>query len=349
MMLLNGCMGVNLLGWFELVKIFSSLVGRLIAVRLGNGLTCSIAARATRLSVNKIFTGQKLLSIASIAMSLLLSGTLYAQPTSPLPYLKSEPASAQSSYEARIVNRQGVHDMDPNIYVYTPDFANRFQMPSQWSSADLKGVDAVAFRVVPGYKSCGWGGNPNSCREDEVRCEMDLYFEHQKNPLPWDLRINPSQIDRSKTTAAFIASSANPLHRPKGSLIDTYRSPFTDPTTGKELGWQEEHGNGGGWTGALSYDREIFAGMSLVTLGTSCTSPAREIWLTSQGLYSNEVTKSPALNRRIILPVSWQARVKQALAQTDERNKAFFQQEGEKALKALRENPVPSKPIVPLQ
>ena len=53
--------------------------------------------------------------------------------------------------------------------------------------------------------------------------------------------------------------------------------------------------------------------------------------------------------KRALLSQFWRTRVKQALTQTDERNKAFFQQEGEKVFKVLCSSPVPSKPIVPLQ
>ncbi|MBI3728391.1 MAG: hypothetical protein HY254_08675 [Burkholderiales bacterium] len=161
----------------------------------------------------------------------------HANAAEPLQTLASEPATDLSSYEARIAKRRSVHDMDPNVYVYTPEFARRFQMPMEWASEELKGADAVAFRVMPHYKSCGWGGDPNACREDEVRCHMDVYFDHKKNPLPWDDRMRSSDPDRSMSTLAFIGNVANPFSRPRGTLIASYRSPFTDPKSGKELGW----------------------------------------------------------------------------------------------------------------
>lgn len=147
----------------------------------------------------------------------------HADAVEPLRLLPSEPATEQSAYEARL-NRRGVHDVDPNVYVYTPEFAKRFQLPMEWASEELKGADAVAFRVVPTYKSCGWGGNPKACREDEVRCDMDVYFDHQRNPLPWDERMRPTDLDRSTSSLAFIGNIANPFVRPKGKHIERIKT-----------------------------------------------------------------------------------------------------------------------------
>jgi hypothetical protein len=262
-----------------------------------------------------------------------------------LPLLQPEPATEKSTYEARILKPRGVHEMDPNVYVYTPEFAKRFQMPQEWASADLQGADAVAFRVMPTYRSCGWGGNPNACREDEVRCEMDMYFDHGRNPLPWDDRVRSVETDTYKTSVWFFGS--NVLARPKGSLIATYRHPFTDPKTGKELGWQTAGSISIGWTGTRSYDREIFRGVSLVTLGVGC-EVVRAAWLAAEPLREKQLSAGEA-HRFISLPVAWQTRVKKALYESDERSKAFFKQEGEKAMRELKEKPVQSIPITPLQ
>ena len=94
---------------------------------------------------------------STLRRTLLIGGAAlflcwHASAAEPLQLIPSEPATKQSSYEAGR-NRRGVQDADPNIYVYTPEFAKRFQMPMQWVSDDLKGADAVAFRVMPYYKS----------------------------------------------------------------------------------------------------------------------------------------------------------------------------------------------------
>ena len=291
----------------------------------------------------------RLLAVTSVLTANF--GVSHAQTAAALPLLQAQPATEQSSYEAGL-KRRGVRDADPNVYVYTPEFAKRFQLPMQWASEELKGADAVAFRVMPTYKTCGWGGDPSACREDEVRCDMDVYFNHKKNPLPWDDRMHATEMDRSMTSQWFIGNVANPLARPQSPLIGgpIPRGPFTDPKSGKELGWQDWHGGSvGGWLGTRAYDREIFAGISLVTFGASCTSPALELWLASEGLSKRDVPGSQSLKQLVILPLTWQLRVKQALTDSDQRSKSFFRQQGEKALKALQAQPAVSKPAAPIQ
>jgi len=266
----------------------------------------------------------------------------------PLRLLPSEPTPEGYSYEARF-KRGGVYDVDPNVYVYTPEFAKRFQMPMQWASEELKGADAVAFRVMPHYKSCGWGGNPNACRNDEVRCYMDVYFDHKNNPLPWDERMPMIELHSSMTSRFFIGNSANPEARFGSSLPGfrhSSREPFTDPKSGKELGWQgaysNDEGSGGIYMSLTSYDRELFKGISLIVMAGGCTKPADILWLSSDRDKANAFKK-------VSLPQPWRLRVKQTLADSDERSKAFFKQQGEQAIKALQAKPAQNNAITPTE
>ena len=95
-----------------------------------------------------------------------------------------------------------------------------------------------------------------------------------------------------------------------------------------------------------SYDREIFTGVSLVVMGGGCGQPADAVWLTGDNAGYRE--KNTAF-KQISLPQSWRVRAQHATKESSERAAAFFKQEGEKAMKALRESPVPNKSIVPVQ
>ncbi len=302
---------------------------------------------------DEVLTTRRFTSILHRALligSAILFFCWHASAAEPLRLIPNEPATEHSSYEAGR-NRRGVQDADPNIYVYTPEFARRFQMPMQWASDDLKGADAVAFRVMPYYKSCGWGGDPKACREDEVRCHMDVYFDHKKNPLPWDERMRPTDLDSDITSQWFIGNIANRKMRPQTTLLGgppLPRSPFTDPKTGKELGWQSSNTISVGWTGIRSYDREIFHGFSLVTFGVACGVP-RAAWLASVGIEESDARSGKGVFTYVSTPPSWQDRVKQVLAESTQRSNAFFKQQGEKALKDLQVQPVPSKTITPIQ
>jgi hypothetical protein len=223
--------------------------------------------------------------------------------TTPLPLAQRKPLAESKSHEERRFTMGGVRDVDPNIYAYSAEFAQRFQMPEQWIAPDLKGAEAVAFRVVPTDSSCGWGGNRNACKHDETVCRLDVYFDHRKHPLPWDARMRGTDFDWGNNSASFVASMASPVARPKGG-IHTQRDPFTDPQTGKELQWQYVS-TGWGYAGIVSYDREIFTGLSMMTVGADCSSPTQQLWLASQGLNMKDVPGHPALKHLVYTPASW--------------------------------------------
>jgi hypothetical protein len=67
---------------------------------------------------------------------------------------------------------------DPFLWVVTPDFAKRFCMPPEFVSADLKGAEAVAFRIVkkPDDEYCGFGGNAEACSAP-VELRFEVYIK----------------------------------------------------------------------------------------------------------------------------------------------------------------------------
>ena len=294
-------------------------------------------------------TNKKVLACVALT-AIFWTGAASAQQSSEaLPILASGPPTPQTSYEARVMRPRGVHYIDPNVYAYTADFARRFQMPEQWITPDLHGAEAIAFRVMSDYQSCGWGGNPEACRKDEVQCFVDMYFDHHKQPLPWDERMPSVRLDSYFLSSQFLRSVANPLMRRIRHKEDLTRSsPFVDVRTGKGLGWQKS-GWTIGWTRTTSYDREIFRGISLVTLSTDCYRPVAEFWLASKGLDPTEIPTSPALHHRVVLPLAWKVRVQELLQAYNQKASAFYRAEGMKAMKSLQDKPMPQVPILPQQ
>lgn len=65
---------------------------------------------------------------------------------------------------------------DPWLWVVTPAFAQTFCMPPEFVSTELKGAEAVAFRLLSkgDDENCGFGGNPNVC-SGEVVLRFDVY------------------------------------------------------------------------------------------------------------------------------------------------------------------------------
>jgi hypothetical protein len=74
--------------------------------------------------------------------------------------------------------------VDPWIWGYTKEFAERFHMPQQWVEPELKGALAVAFRVTNiGTTMCGYGGKEDNCWPP-MGCQMDIYYDN-KIDLGW--------------------------------------------------------------------------------------------------------------------------------------------------------------------
>lgn len=65
---------------------------------------------------------------------------------------------------------------DPWLWVVTPAFAQKYCMPPEFVSNELKGAEAVAFRLLSkgDDENCGFGGNPNVC-SGEVVLRFDVY------------------------------------------------------------------------------------------------------------------------------------------------------------------------------
>ncbi len=82
--------------------------------------------------------------------------------------------------------KRGTYRKDTNVWVYTSAFAKRFGMPQQWIDNDLKGAEALAYRLdldVYGTK-CGYFSDVESCRPSTA-CVVDMYIDDKAN-LPWN-------------------------------------------------------------------------------------------------------------------------------------------------------------------
>jgi hypothetical protein len=96
-----------------------------------------------------------------------------------------EDRAFKSTYEDKYSFKHRLpFDLDPYIWAYSPEFAERFRMPKQWIDPGLKGALAVAWRMTTiGTVGCGLGGREDSCWPP-LTCQMDIYFDG-KAPLPW--------------------------------------------------------------------------------------------------------------------------------------------------------------------
>ena len=116
---------------------------------------------------------------------------------------------------------------DKFLWVVTPEFAARFCMPPDFVSSELKGAEAVAFRVVENLdeERCGWGGREEVCGAGKD-LRFEIYYRTGLIPKLAEVRSyrparHPSQylISTTKETRdeGVKRQNANPL--PGGSAV----------------------------------------------------------------------------------------------------------------------------------
>lgn len=228
---------------------------------------------------------------------------------------------------------------DPNIWVYTPEFAKRAGMPLEWASDELKGVTAAAFRMERqgAEEDCGWGGNPNVCKP-VIQCVLELYFDRQTQVLPWEPKRLVADYDWQTVSSAYHALPAiGWVPEPNGDLargskgspnypVLGSRQPYSNPLTGEELFFVAVEVRA--VMRVLAYDREIHGRYAFVRLLNGC---GRSIHLYPNGetihLQSRDKQlKTEKVFYEILLPAVWVKRVRELGEEKWKRDDQFYKQ-----------------------
>lgn len=206
----------------------------------------------------------------------VLAGLLAFSTTQAFAQTSAEPAKKMSRYEREHGGSGGVFRRDPNIWVYTTAVARDTGMPMEWTSDELKGVVAAAFRREPegAEQDCGWGGNKNSC-SPVMNCVLELYFDRTVQKLPWreGSPVVDFNVDRATSVdhGGFIGIDRLTRVPSRKPNIFFSRTPFTDPETGKDLYWQSVGARQStGRLQTMAYDREIHGRYSYLKLNHGC-------------------------------------------------------------------------------
>ncbi|MFY7905974.1 MAG: hypothetical protein ACOVO0_07510 [Burkholderiaceae bacterium] len=243
----------------------------------------------------------------------------------------TEPSKKLSRYEREQGGSGGVFRRDPNIWVYTTQVARDMGMPMEWTSDELKGVVAAAFRREPegAEQDCGWGGNKNAC-SPVMNCVLELYFDRTVQKLPWREGSPVVDFNAARATSAdhggFIGTdqvTRVPSRRPN---IYFSRTPFTDPETRKDLFWKSAgapHGTGRLQT--MAYDREIHGRYSYLKLDHGCGGHPFANGQTLQlSLIDKMSLKVEKVLFEIYLPAGWSERAGVVVKQDREQEHNFY-------------------------
>jgi len=118
-------------------------------------------------------------------LALILANPIEAKNYIPYGY-KFEPGASYAE-KRKPEKGRGTYRKDPNVWVYSREFAERFGMPEKWIDSNLKGAEAIAYRVdVTNTEICGYFGDPSSCRPT-IFCLFDVYLKDEDGAkLPWE-------------------------------------------------------------------------------------------------------------------------------------------------------------------
>lgn len=221
-----------------------------------------------------------------------------------------------SRYVATHEGSRSVFRRDPNIWVLTPEVAERSGMPKEWASTELKGVAAAAFRreLEGAEQDCGFGGNKNACRP-VTNCVLELYFDRNTHLLPWREGSPVADFDNWRGSSNYHRAFGGGKDPVTGATARKntlgIREPFADPSSGAGLFWwwtSPVYMAGTGKSRVMAYDREIDGSFSYLKLETGCTGKdlnGEALALQLRDARSNVIKQF----HEIYLPASWTKRV----------------------------------------
>lgn len=246
------------------------------------------------------------------------------------PYVERQTFSGKSYYK------------DNNVWVYTPVFAKTFGMPPENIFADLKGIEAAAFRVEDmGFKMCGMGRKDENCMRVD-RCITDVYIDESKYPLPWatdqlaDFHPYYSSVQWLEIPGerGVIPNTPTGMWKQTGVITWSSLHPFADPETHDEVhvghngNAPKNYGDVFGGVPIYGYKRKAIGGLSMISLSYSCMPRNKEKSSITFSFGSSRVDKlgmSTTLKKfhEFVLPDVFERRIDTALQAMIERNREY--------------------------
>lgn len=230
---------------------------------------------------------------------------------------------------------------DNNIWVYNKEFAELFGMPAKYIE-DVQGVAAAAFRIEESsYQECGFGGKVDACRKVQD-CQLDLYFDESKTPLPWATDVK-SQWLPSNSSMVWLRA-LDPKEKPHGIIAldappgvirnDSLHSQvvaFADPVSKRQAIFvtnaRTDQGGENETSGSLpliGYMHNFYRQLSVVSLQLGCSGPSRPVVTirleTKQQIYDEPMVRF----NRITLSADFVRRIKELRKEQSERDAVFY-------------------------
>jgi hypothetical protein len=143
---------------------------------------------------------------------------------------------------------------DPWLWTVTSEFAKRFCIPEEFVSTELKGAEAVAFKLrqETDEVNCGFGGNPDACG-GELLLRFEVYIKSDV-PLPKHPGFDANSFQAIRLPSSMLITRTNEEWFAAGKLVDKKnKGKVFTPFPGNQVGLHGMKGGVVAWPIAAMY------------------------------------------------------------------------------------------------
>ena len=229
-----------------------------------------------------------LLILATVGLCVLASTRLCAQPAVATGTAQLSDAEVRAKYQ-NCPNgyysgpRPGktYYTKDKWVWAVTPEFAKNFCMPPEFVSTELKGAEAVAYKLVEDQdeERCGWGANAEVCAK-RTEHRFEIYYRNGAIPkereVPYFHAANlSSKMLISVTEKQRVAKMKSIKTKPRTGAL----GPFETTQFGLEALRDGKVAWPLGGLGQQIYYEDIFEGIDYLALEGASGFSRQEGWI----------------------------------------------------------------------
>lgn len=254
------------------------------------------------------------LKLVVLGSLFLVCGALSAQTTTALQRLsEAEIKAAYQNCPAGYYSgpRPGKthYTKDKWLWAVSPDFAKNFCMPPEFVSTELKGAEAVAYKLVEDQdeERCGWGGNAEVCGK---RTEHRFEIYYQNGTIPKERQV-PYFHGAHLPSAMLLSTTEREWAFKAKSLKTKPRVGALGPFDSQQFGLQSVDNGKIAWTlGTLTswiYYEEVFNGIDYLAVEGASGFSRQDGWIKSKArrlvISARKLTNPTDTRRSLEIPL----------------------------------------------
>ena len=248
-----------------------------------------------------------LLILATVGLCVLASTRLCAQPAVATGTAQLSDAEVRAKYQ-NCPNgyysgpRPGktYYTKDKWVWAVTPEFAKNFCMPPEFVSTELKGAEAVAYKLVEDQdeERCGWGANAEVCGK---RTEHRFEIYYRNGAIPKEREV-PYFHAAHLPSAMLLSSSEKEWRYSMKSIKTKPRVGALGPFYSQQFGLQSIANGKIAWPlgglGQRIYYEDVFEGIDYLALEGASGFSRLEGWIKSGAMKFVITAQKPKDDRK---------------------------------------------------